>query len=60
MRKPTTIFDILKRNIQNISEANSDTVLQICNRDIPIFENPQIKFHKINLWLWKMIFYQVL
>lgn len=50
MRKPTTICDILKRNIQNISEANtSDTVLQICNRDIPIFENPQIKFHKINL-----------
>lgn len=49
MRKPTTIFDILKRNIQNISEANSDIVLQICNRDIPIFENPQIKFHKINL-----------
>lgn len=47
MRKPTTICDFLKRNIQNILEANtSDTVLQTSNGDILIFENPQIKFHK--------------
>lgn len=54
MRKPTTICDFLKRNIQNILEANTSVfyfrsqslVLQTSNGDILIFENPQIKFHK--------------